>query len=144
MIDQSLYAIAAGYDIALGSLIRLTSVIATGDLYPFRAPAARGYYEQGKEQTTLDGIACYGAYSLTGWFWAAMSYPQYCYLYNTPLAGSFSNEVTILTRLGPLGSADTYYRMNAVMTLPQLTAIDGKFYAPKKVLASLTRLRTAA
>lgn len=144
MIDQNLYAIAAGYDVALVSLIRLTSVIATGDTMPFRAPSARGYYEQGKELTTLDGIAFYGGYALTGWFWAAMSWPQYVYLYSTILGGSFSGPVTIYTRLGPLGSADTYYRMNAVLTLPQITAIDGKFYAPRKILASLTRLRTAA
>ena len=106
MNDQNLYAIAAGYDVSIGSLVRLTSVTASPDTHPFMAPSARGFYDSGKERVRLNGVHFYGGYSLTGWSWAAMSWAQYCYLLNTPLAGAFSAPVTIYTRLGPLGSAE--------------------------------------
>lgn len=137
---QDLYAWAAGYDVPFISLTKVTSVTASGDNQPFAAPTCRGYFDPGNPKKRTNSITFFSGYNLTGWYWAAMSWNQYAYIYNTILSGAYSGPITIYTRLG----FDAYSRMDAVLDLPPQATVDGKFYAPRKILCPLTRLRTAA
>lgn len=137
---QNLYAWAAGYDVAQGSLIVVTSVTASGDNMPFYAPTCRGNFNPGVAKTRTDGLDFYGGWNLSAFEWAALSWNQYAYIYNTILAGAYSGPVTLYMRLG----FDAYSRMDAVLHLPPQALTDGKFFAPKKIVCRVTRLRAAA
>lgn len=141
MANQDEYAIAAGYNVALLSLTKLRTLVATGDTRPFWMPHCRGLYDPGLEEVDGDGLTTFKGSAAAPWLWDAMTWNQYVYLNTTYCASSYSGKVTIYTRLG---GDTTYYRMNAVMKLPKPSDTDGKFYAPKRVQVMMTRLRVAS
>jgi hypothetical protein len=133
---QNLYAWAAGYNVALNSLIVITSVTASGDNKPFPPPVCRGNYNPGQLKTRTDSLDFYGGFNVTSFDWAALTWNQYAYIYTTILSGNYSGPVTLLLRVG----FDAYVRQNAVLHLPPQALTDGKFFAPKKVSCRVTRL----
>lgn len=133
---QDLYAWAAGFNVAQNSLTTVISVVASGDTRPFPAPVARGYYDPGQRRSRTDGLDFFSGFNNLSWFWAALTWNQYAYIYNTILGGAYSGPVTIYTRLG----FDAYTRMNAIAHLPKQVETDGKFFAPKKVELKMSRL----
>lgn len=140
MNPQTLYAWAPGYDVALGSLIRITSVTASGDQKPFPAPQCQGFFDPGDRSAITNGLDFFSGYNSTALYFAALTWNQYAYIYNTILSGAFSGPVTLFLRLG----FDAYTRKNAVLHLPTQVETDAKFYSPKKVTCPVTRLRNAA
>jgi len=132
------YRIAAGYNVALGSLTNIESITVAG--YKFRAPQVYGTYNPGDYRYRGDGTVYQAGYASVVWKFGALTRGQYEYLRDTILSAAYSGKVTIYTRLG----AATYTRMNAVMVLPKPVDTDGLFYAYKAVDVLMTRLAAAS
>ena len=137
---QNLYAWAAGYDVALNSLTQVTSVIASGDTRAFPAPQCRGTFDAGVRKPRTNSVDFFQGYNSISWIWAALTWNQYAYIYNTILGGAYSGPVTLYTRLG----FDAYSRIDGVFHLPEQNETDGKYFAPKKVVCPVTRIKAAA
>jgi hypothetical protein len=75
-------------------------------------------------------------YEATALFWAALTWNQYWYIYNTILNGAYDAFTTQYIRVG----FDAYARCNTVMWLPKQVETDGKFFAPKRVLCPLVKI----
>lgn len=136
MNDQKLYAVGTGYNVAQNSLTRWTSIKASGDLNPFPAPQCLGFFDVGQRYVRGDALDGFNGYQTTSLFWAALTWNQYWYIYNTILSAAYSGFTTQYIRIG----FDTFVRCNAVMHLPKQVETDGKFFAPKRVKCDLTKV----
>lgn len=136
MNDQRLYAYGTGYNVALNSLTRWTSVTVSGDNRPFFAPQCLPFFDIGERYVRADALDGFNGYSVTALFWAAMTWNQYWYIYNTVLGGAYSAFTTQYIRPG----FDAYARYNAVMRLPKQVETDAKNNMPKNVRCDLIKL----
>lgn len=136
MNRQDLYAYGTGYNASLVSLTRWTSVLVSGDERTFNAPQCLGFFDIGERYPRADALDGFNGYQTTALFWAAMTWNQYWYIYNTVLGSAYSAFTTQYIRIGQ----DAYARCNAVMHLPKQVETDGKFFAPKRVKCDLTKV----
>jgi hypothetical protein len=136
MNPQDLYAAKNGYNAAQNSLTRWTTVRVTGDNKYFPAPQCLGFFDPGPAYIRADALKGFNGYEKTALFWAALTWNQYWYIYNTVLGGAYSAFTTQYIRVG----FDAYARCNAVMNLPKQVEVDGKFFAPKRVLCDLVKM----
>lgn len=134
------YRIAAGWNVALGSLVNIESILPGGDTYRFKAPQAYGAYNAGQYRTRGDGQIYLAGYPSLAWTFGVLTRLQFEYLRTTYCNGGFSGKVTIYTTLG----SSAYARMNSVMILPTPAGTDGAFYAFKNYSAQMTRLVAAS
>ncbi len=130
------YRIAAGWNVVLGSLVNIESILPNGDTYRFRAPQAYGLYNVGQNRIRGDGLVYVAGYASVTWRFGVMTRLQYEYLRTTYCNGGFSGKVTILTTLG----SSAYSRMNASMILPTPAGTDGAFYGFRNYDVFMTRL----
>jgi len=132
------YALAAGYNIALVSLLNIETITPTSDR-PFYPPRAYGYSSPGQRKGRLNGLGFRAGFPVVEWHFSAMTRKQYEYLQSTYCGGwpSLSGLVTVYTTSG----SSTYYRYNAVLDLPAtLEAPDGGFFAFKELVVKFYHL----
>lgn len=130
------YRIAAGWNVALGSLVNIESILPGGDLYRFKAPQAYGFYNAGQQRIRGDGMQYLAGFASVSWHWGVLTRPQFEYLRTTYCNGAFSGKVTIYTTLG----SSSYSRMNAVMIVPSPAGLDGALYAFRDFNVQMIRL----
>ena len=137
-INSQQESIAAGYNVALVNLIRISSIIPSGDEY-FGDPKSVGLYDQGiVKYNGLGGITTQG-FRMAPWMFTRLTWLQYYYASATWCGGGLSGEVTILT---PLNSQNgTYTRLNAILHLPKPSELRSE-YRYNEVPFKFTRLRT--
>lgn len=130
------YRIAAGYNVALGSLVNIETITATGDTRKFYAPQAYGHSSPGALAYRLDGTGYRRGFLRVDWIFPAATRNQYEYLSTTYCSGLLTGQCTIYTRVGK----STYARYNAVMQLPATDEADGAFFAFKNLRVAFTHL----
>jgi len=131
------YRIASGSNIALGSLVNIESITATGDTRKFYSPKSIGFYNPGERRTTLAGRDYFAGYANTKWVFDVMTRNQLAYLRTTYCAGGWDGLVTIYTAT----DSGTYLRYNAVMRLQKPADNgQGEFFAYKRFELSMTRM----
>lgn len=136
MADE-LYALAAGYDVPLISLVRITAISVSGNY--FAGPQAILLYDNGEEKVVTNGLITDEGYPNVVWREGILFYEQYTYLSSTYCNNTRTGPVTIYTTLGGV----SYVRRNAIMTLPKPKAMRGKiWYTDADIM--FTRLRPAA
>lgn len=108
------YRIAAGWNVALGSLTNIETIVPSGSRR-FFAPVAQPLFDPGIEKNPGDGSVSFSGYPEVTWLFDAMHNLQYFYLRDTVLSGLYRGKVTIYTRL----ATTTYSRKNAWMNLPK-------------------------
>lgn len=114
MNDQQ-EAIAAGWNVSLGSLIPIASITPSSD-EAFAPPKSTGLYNPGKAIPSGDGNMFLQGYASIGWMFTRLTWLQYYYASTTWCSGGLSGPVTILV---PLNSQNgTYTRRNAILVLP--------------------------
>lgn len=129
------YRIAAGHDVALGSLVTITTIKPTNDSYYFWAPKAIGFYDPGKVNVRGDGLLSFNGFPSVQWVFDTMTRLQLSYARTTWCNGGWSGYVTIYSTNGDT----TYARYNAnLLILPG--SYDGTFYANRNVRFSMTGL----
>lgn len=136
MADE-LYALAAGYDVALISLVRITAISVAGE--KFAGPRAIALYDNGEEKITTDGLVTDEGYPNVTWEFGFLFYEQLTYLSSTYCAGGRSGKVTIYTTLGGV----SYVRMNAIMKLSKPKQYRAKLWY-EEAAVEFVRLRPAA
>lgn len=137
MNDQQ-EAIAAGWNVALVSLVPITSITPTNDEV-FGGPKSTGLYDPGVSKVAGDGNIFLLGYAAAQWLFSRLTWLQWYYASATWCAGGLSGPVTILT---PLNSQNgTYTRMNAILTLPKPSDLRSE-YRYQEAVWKFTRLRT--
>lgn len=131
----SSYKIAAGYNVALGSLVNIESIRPTNDQY-FYAPKAIPYGSPGAKKIKLNGVSYRSGYPYVDWQFGVLTRAQYEYLKTTYCSGGYTGQVTVYTTV----SGNTYARYNAVIDVPETAAIPDGFYAYKNVAVRLSHL----
>ena len=131
----SSYKIAAGYNVALNSLVNIESIRPTSDQY-FYAPKAIPYGSPGAKKPKLNGVSYRSGYPYVDWQFGVLTRAQYEYLKTTYCSGGYSGQVTIYTTV----SGNTYARYNAVIDIPETAAIPDGFYAYKNVAVRMSHL----
>src|SRR5690242_3219496 len=101
----SSYKIAAGYNVALNSLVNIETIKPTNDQY-FYAPKAIPYGSPGVKRVKLDGVGYRAGYPSVDWQFGVLTRAQYEYLKTTYCAGGYSGQVTVYTTV----SGNTYAR----------------------------------
>lgn len=129
------YRIAAGYNVALGSLVNIERIKPTNDQY-FFAPYAIGSGSPGQKKVKLNGPSYRSGYPSVDWVFGVLTRVQYEYLKTTYCGGGFTGEVTIYTTV----SGNSYSRYNAVIDVPPTIEIQNSFYAPHPVVVHMTHL----
>lgn len=112
MADED-YRIAAGYDVGLGSLVRIYS-IDPGDGDYFDPPKGIALYDDGQVVTPLDGLTDTEGFAAVTWLFTRMSYVQLYYIRTTYCGGGLSGKVTIYT---PIKGNSSFTRKNAILTI---------------------------
>lgn len=130
------YAIAAGSNVALNSLVNIETVTPAGDPYHFFPPKAIGYYDPGQPNIRGDGLMAFNGFASVIWFFDIMTRLQLSYARTTWCSGGWSGFVTIYTTTGD----KTYARYNANLLISLPSVMDAKFYAVKGVQMAMTRL----
>lgn len=132
------YSIAAGYNVVLGSLVNIESIVATGDRDPFYGPQAYGHATPGARRGRLTGVGYRAGFAKVVWHLPVATFNQYEYLRDTILAGVLSGPTTIYSTVGKL----SYARYNAVLDIPATEEQPGSdFFAFKQGLdLTFTRL----
>lgn len=130
------YRIAAGSNVALNSLTKITTIKPTGDTYYFYSPIAIGYFDPGKPNVRGDGLLSFNGYSSVTWVFRVMTRLQLDYARTTWCNGGWSGPVTIYSTTGGIA----YARYNAVLILSLPAQFDGSFYANKNVKMVMTQL----
>jgi hypothetical protein len=110
------HSIAAGYNVALLSLVNIESIKPTSDKY-FIYPLASPLYDPGTYRIRGDGSVYVAGFPAIDWQFTGMTKAQYEYARTTWCNGGFSGQVTIYTRPG----TTAYARYNAVLILPKPT-----------------------
>lgn len=129
------YRIAAGHDVALGSLVNIETIKPTGDTY-FYLLQAIGNYSPGNANVRGDGLYSFNGKPYTVWYFPIMTRAQLSYIRTTYCAGGWSGYVTIYSTAGDT----TYARYNADLLVSFYTVMDGKFFANRGVQMSMTGL----
>lgn len=130
------YAIAAGSNVALGSLINIETVTPAGDTYHFFAPKAIGYYDPGQPNIRGDGLMSFNGFPSVIWFFDVVTRKQLAYARTTWANGGWSGLVTIFSTAGD----SVYARYNANLLISLYNVMDGKFYANKGMQMAMTGL----
>lgn len=116
MANTQQEAIAAGWNVALGSLVTLTSITPAGD-EAFGGVESTPLYDPGIVKIDGNGNVFLQGYATAKWKLTRLTYLQWYYAYVNWGINSMSGPVTIYT---PLWSQNgTYTRMNAILTLPK-------------------------
>lgn len=136
MTTMADYRIAAGWNVVLGSLVNIETILPGGDTYYFRAPQAYGFYLDGQRRVRGDHLIYTAGFPAVTWRFAVLTRKQYEYLRTTYCNGAFSGKVTIYTTLG----SSSYSRQNAVMVLPAPAGTDGALYAFRNYDVQMTAL----
>ena len=131
----SSYKIAAGYNVALNSLVNIETIKPTNDQY-FYAPKAIPYGSPGAKKVKLNGVSYRSGYPYVDWQFGVLTRAQYEYLKTTYCSGGYTGLVTVYTTV----SGSTYARYNAVIDVPETAAITDGFYAYKNVAVRLSHL----
>lgn len=131
------YKIAAGFNVALGSMTDITTIVPSGD-EAFADPKVLPMYEDGIVKIRGDGLVTIQGFAAQIWFWTRLTYKQYDYLRQTYCSGGLSGQVTVLVNVG--GSA-SLTRMNAVLILNMPKDIKSEFRY-QDAMATFTRLKT--
>lgn len=129
------YRIAAGHNVALGSLTNIETIKPTGADY-FPMLQAIGNFNQGNAYVRGDGLYSFNGFSSVVWFFAAAQRLHLSYSRTTWCNGGWSGPVTIYTTTGDT----TYARYNANLLLSFYSVMDGKFYAIKGMQFAMTQL----
>lgn len=130
------YAIAAGNNVALISLVNIETITPPGDQYHFFPPKAKGYYDPGQPNVRGDGLIGFNGFPSVVWIFDVMTRLQLTYAKTTWCNGGWSGLVTIYTTTGD----NTYARYNANLLISLPNTFDGSFYANKGVKLAFTRL----
>lgn len=131
------YRLAANYNVALGSLVNIENITATGDKFKFHPPQAYGFGTPGQRVGRLTGVGFRRGFPYTGWLFGFMSRNQYDYLSATYCGGTLEGTITIYTRVGKLA----YARYNAVMSLPAPPESPGsEMFAFKNITIGMSHL----
>lgn len=133
------YKLAAGFDVALGSMIDITTITPSGD-EPFSDPKVLPLYIDGIVKIRGDGLVTTQGFAAQPWFWTRMTYKQYYYLRTTYCSNGLSGPVTVMVNVG---ANTTLTRMNAIMILSTPKDIKSEFRF-QDVLVMFTRLKVAA
>lgn len=131
----SSYKIAAGYNVALNSLINIEAIRPTNDQY-FYAPKAIPYGSPGAKRVKLNGVSYRSGYPYVDWQFGVLTRVQFEYLKTTYCSGGYSGQVTVYTTV----SGSTYQRYNAVIDVPETAAISDGFFAYKNVAVRFSHL----
>lgn len=136
-INSQQESIAAGNNVSLGSLIRISSIIPTNDEY-FADPKSTGLYDHGIVKYDGNGNIKLQGFALAQWMFTRLTWLQYYYASATWCSGGLSGPVTILT---PLNSQNgTYTRINAILHLPKPSELRSE-YRYNEVMFKFTRLQ---
>lgn len=133
MADE-LYAIAAGYNVALGSLVLISS-INPGDGDTYDPPKGLPLFDDGQVEARLDGHLSTQGYNEVTLFFTRLSYLQYSYWKSTYCNGGLSGEVTVLLTLG----SSSFVRKNSIMHIKKPKELDSE-YRYKNVEITFTKL----
>lgn len=128
------YAIASGYDVALGSLVNAETVFRSG-VY-FALVKGRGSYNPGERTTRGNGRDFFEGYTSLTWLVDVNIYSVLDSLRSTYCAGGWDGEVTINTTLGGIA----YARRNTIMKLTPPNEVDGMFTAMKRYPILMTQI----
>lgn len=135
-MSSQLYAIAAGSNIALNSLVNIESITPNGDTYHFFPLKAIGFYSPGNSNVRGDGLLAFNGFPSVIWYFDVVTRLQLSYARSTWCSGGWSGLVTIYTTTGDT----TYARYNANLLISLYDTMDGKFYAIKGMQMAMTRL----
>jgi hypothetical protein len=117
------FAIAAGWDQPIGSLVNVELIKPTGGPY-FHPPDVYPGYDDGNENVRGDQMVSFNGFPSVPWrfmsFWKIQRY----YLYHAINGDSNSGKVTIYTLTN---QNTTYSRQNAIMHLPELSQSQKNF-----------------
>jgi len=130
------YAIAAGSNVALVSLVNIETIKPAGDSYYFFPPKAKGYYDPGQPNVRGDGLYAFNGFSSVIWYFDVITRLQLAYAQTTWCSGGWSGLVTIYSTTG----GNAYARYNANLLISLYNVMDGKFYANKGAQFAMTRL----
>lgn len=130
------YRIAAGHDVALGSLVNIETIKPSTDHYSFYGPKAIGSYDPGQPNVRGDGLYSFSGFPSVAWIFDVMTRTQLAYARTTWCNGGWSGYVTIYTTTG----GTTYARYNANLLISLPNQFDGAFFANKGVKFVMTRL----
>lgn len=130
------YRIAAGHNIALVSLARISTIKPTGDTNYFYNPVAIGNFDPGNPNVRGDGLLSFNGFPSVAWLFPVMTRLQLAYARTTWCNGGWSGFVTIYSTNGDT----TYARYNANLLLSLPNQFDGSFYANKNVRMAMTQL----
>lgn len=117
------YRIGAGWNLPLGSLTNIETIIPTNDV-AFYAPQSWGSFDDGAVRLRPDGSIYHAGFASVHWSWRRMTRAQYQYLRDTYCSGGRSGTVTIYTRTD---TEATYERYNAVMQVPKMPEANPNF-----------------
>ena len=131
------YKLAANWNVALGGLVDITTIVPSGTV-AFADPKVLPLYDDGIIKIDGAGNVFVQGYAVQPWFWNFLFYKQYDYLRDTYCAGGLSGNVTVLVNVG--GDA-SLTRKNAVLVLPKPSDLKG-FPWYHDVTAKFTRLKT--
>lgn len=130
-----LYAIAAGYNVALAGLSNWESLSAGGRrFYP---PKMYGTFDPGIYRVRGDGTLYIAGFGSCTWLMDTLYYAQYRLLQTAYCNSGYSGKVTIYTQTDTPG---TYARYNAVMTLKKHSESQTNFKVFEKEPIAFTRL----
>lgn len=130
------YRIAAGHNVALNSLVNIETIKPTGDTKYFYSPQAIGNYIAGNANVRGDGLYSFNGKDAVPWYFPVMTRKQLAYARSTWCNGGWSGYVTIYSTAGD----ETYARYNADLLISFYSVMDGKFFANKGVVMSMTGL----
>jgi len=120
------FKIAAGWDVASGSLTNIELIKPTGSKY-FYPPDVFPGYDDGQENVRGDQMVSFNGFPSVPWRFMILYKPQWYYLYNNINGGSLSGKVTINTLTNINSATPVYTRLNAIMDLPKLSGTQRNF-----------------
>lgn len=130
------HAIAAGHNVALGSLTNIERIKPNGDSYYFVSPQVIPHGSPGALAIRLNSLGFRRGFAYVDWLFAVLTRLQYEYLKSTYCSGGDSGLVTVYTTL----SGMNYARYNATLFVPETEAIPDGFYAYQRVPIRLSHL----
>lgn len=138
ILNSQQESILAGWNQPLVNLIRISSIIPSGDEY-FADPKSVGLYNLGMAHIDGDGNVKLLGYAMAPWMFTRLTWLQWAYASATWCNNGLSGPVTILT---PLNSNNgTYTRLNATLILPNPSEMRSQ-YRYTEATFRFTRLRT--
>lgn len=132
------FKIAAGWNVASGSLTNIELIKPTGSQL-FYPPDVYPGYDNGEENVRGDGMVSYNGFAEVPWRFMFLLKPQWNYLYSTINGNSNTGKVTINTLTNQVNN---YTRLNAIMVLPKLSTTQKNFDNVGPYTVMMTRLTT--